>query len=34
LLIVITPAHMQLHVEVLVSAGWPPMCTIADPGAQ
>ena len=31
---VITPAHMQLHVDVLFSAGWPPTINVGDPGAH
>lgn len=32
--IVITPAHMQLQVDVAVSAGVPPIETVGEPGAQ
>src|SRR5438445_4520189 len=31
---VITPPHMQLQVEELVSAGWLPIITVGEPGAQ
>lgn len=34
LVIVMTPNHMQLHVDVDVSAGAPPIDTVADPGAH
>ena len=32
--IVITPPHMQLQVEELVSAGWLPIVTVGEPGDQ
>ena len=30
----ITPAQLHIHFEVLVSAGWPWIITVSDPGAQ
>lgn len=29
-----TPAHMQVHIEVLFSAGIPPSMTVAEPGVH
>ena len=29
-----TPAHKQLQVQALSSAGWPPIVTAGDPGTQ
>jgi hypothetical protein len=29
-----TPAHMQLHVDVAERAGFPPIETVGEPGAQ
>lgn len=34
LVIVITPAQRQLHVDVAVNAGIEPIITVGDPGAQ
>ena len=29
-----TPPHVQMHVSVLVSAGWPAISTVGSPGAH
>ena len=34
LVIEITPPQLQLHMEELFNAGWPPSITVAAPGAQ
>ena len=31
---VMTPPHMQVHMEVLLSAGMPPIITVGEPGTQ
>lgn len=31
---VITPAQAHMHCDVLVSAGFPPINTVGDPGVQ
>lgn len=33
-LIVITPPNAQLHIDELLSAGWPPISTVGEPGAH
>jgi hypothetical protein len=34
LVIWMTPAHEHMQVDVLFSAGWFPIITVGDPGAQ